>query len=187
MIQLLVGCAIFMAALAYASVPLYTLFCQATGFGGTTQRSTTQPVATKDRTVTVSFDGNVDSGLPWDFAPVTRDVTVKLGETAHILFRAHNRGTETTTGNATYNVQPDKAGTYFNKIQCFCFTKQTLKPNQAVDLPVEFYIDPALGDDRNADDVTHITLSYTFYLAKNRAKKAVEPTIDYSIPQPITE
>jgi cytochrome c oxidase assembly protein subunit 11 len=180
-LTLLVACVCFMGAMAYASVPLYTLFCRATGFGGTTQRvaaETTVPTSTDQvQTVTVSFDGNVDSALPWDFAPISKPVTLKLGETAHIIYRAHNRGDKTMTGTAVYNVQPDKAGLYFNKIECFCFTKQTLKAGQTVELPVEFYLDPAMAKDANAHDVTHITLSYTFYLAKDQGKNNKQASI----------
>jgi cytochrome c oxidase assembly protein subunit 11 len=163
---LLLAVAGLMGSIAYASVPLYTLFCKATGFGGTTQRASAAPAQTTPREITVSFDANVDPALPWDFAPETRSVKVRLGETATVKFRARNRGHTTITGMAVHNVQPDKAGLYFDKTQCFCFTKQVLKPGQSEDMPVQFYIDPAMADDHNEDDVTHITLSYTFYVAK---------------------
>jgi cytochrome c oxidase assembly protein subunit 11 len=166
---LLIAVAI-MIGLVSASVPLYRIFCAATGFGGAPRRVETeaqQPASA--RTVTVTFDANVDPALPWDFAPDQRSVTLKLGETALIKYHARNRSDHTLTGTAAYNVQPDKAGPYFDKIQCFCFTRQTLKAGESKEFPVEFYIDPALADNRSADDVTAITLSYTFFLAKKQA------------------
>lgn len=188
LMAILVACVIGMIGLAYASVPLYRAFCNATGFGGTTQRvafdknssspSAAREVAkpeTRDRWVTVSFDGNVDPNLPWDFAPDVQSVRVKLGEVTNISYHAHNRGAQTVVGTATFNVQPDKIGTYFDKIQCFCFTKQVLKPGESVELPVQFYIDPALADDHHADDVQNITLSYTFFLDKDQSKANPPP------------
>ncbi len=127
---------------------------------------------TSQRDVTVTFDGNVDPALPWDFAPEQRSIKVKLGETVMINYRAHNRGAVTTVGSATDNVQPDKAGSYFNKLQCFCFTKQTLKAGETIELPVQFFVDPAMEKDREAGDVQNITLSYTFYPAKPDGKVA---------------
>jgi len=163
-----------MVGAAYASVPLYSLFCKATGFGGTTQVSqTVQPVAsidTKERRITVSFDSNVDPALPWEFTPEVKNVSVKIGEPVLVKYRAINRGTESVVGTATYNVQPDKAGAYFFKTQCFCFTKQMLKPGETAEMPVEFYIDASMADDRSMDDVQNITLSYTFFRAKDQSK-----------------
>jgi cytochrome c oxidase assembly protein subunit 11 len=189
--RMLFGFAIFvglMIGLSYASVPLYSIFCKATGFGGTplrvTEASTAAPAAQpstaqsavdpKTRTITVAFDGNVDPALPWDFTPETRSVNVKLGEQVTVKYRAHNRGNTDVVGTATYNVQPDRAGAYFDKIQCFCFTKQVLKAGQSAELPVTFYIDPALAKDKQNDDVQNITLSYTFFRAKDQslARKA---------------
>jgi cytochrome c oxidase assembly protein subunit 11 len=150
--------------------PLYQFFCGKTGYGGTTRTAITAPAQTKDRVITVNFDSNVDPALPWDFTPEQRSVNVKLGEEVTVKFLAHNRSSKTVTGTAVHNVQPDKAGLYFNKTQCFCFTKQVLKAGQSEDMPVKFFIDPALADDRNEDDITHMTLSYTFYLAKDGKK-----------------
>jgi cytochrome c oxidase assembly protein subunit 11 len=154
--------------------PIYKMFCGATGLGGTTQNSVSAPThiaaSAKDRIITVTFDGNVDPALPWDFEPEVRSVQVHLGQSTLVKFRARNRGTQTTVGTAVHNVQPDKAGLYFDKTQCFCFTKQTLKPGQSEELPVTFYIDPEMAKDRTEDDVTAVTLSYTFYLAKDRKK-----------------
>lgn len=166
-LALLVLAGAAMGAVAYASVPLYTLFCKATGYNGTTQRAEAPPAQTRERWVTVSFDTNVDKSLPWDFKPETPSLRVKLGETSMVMFRAHNRSDQPVTGMATFNVQPDKAGSYFSKIQCFCFDKQLLNPGQTAEFPVQFYVDPAMADDKNTDDVQNITLSYTFFRAKN--------------------
>lgn len=155
-----------MLGLVSQAEPIYRMFCAKTGYGGTTQNAASAPAQTKERIITVTFDSNVDPALPWDFTPETRSMRVKLGEEATVNFRAHNRSSHTVVGTAVHNVQPDKAGLYFNKTQCFCFTKQTLKPGQSEDMPVKFFIDPALANDRNEDDVTQITLSYTFYPAK---------------------
>ncbi len=148
--------------------PIYKMFCGATGYGGTTQNAVSAPAQTKDRMITVTFDGNVDPALPWDFTPDVKSVQVKLGEEKTINFHARNNGESTMVGTAVHNVQPDKAGLYFDKIQCFCFTKQVLRPGQTIELPVQFFIDPSMADDRNEDDVTNVTLSYTFYLAKDQ-------------------
>jgi cytochrome c oxidase assembly protein subunit 11 len=160
-----------MVGLSFASVPLYSIFCKATGFGGTPQQVSAASTKASDRYVTVSFDGNVSPDLPWDFAPDVASVRVKLGETVTAAYHATNRSAHTLTGTATYNVQPDKAGAYFDKVQCFCFTRQTLKPGQRAELTVRFYVDPAMADDRRNDDVQNITLSYTFFLAKDQVAR----------------
>lgn len=168
---MLLGFVGLMIGFAYASVPLYQIFCKVTGYNGTTQRAAGAPVAVPAaaaRIITVSFDANVDSALPWDFAPMTRSVEAKVGTMMTMKYRAHNRSDKPLVGTATFNVQPDKAGLYFNKIQCFCFTRQLLKPGEAKEMPVEFFIDPAIVDNREAADVSHITLSYTFYPAKDQ-------------------
>jgi len=161
-----------MIGLVSQAEPLYKMFCGATGLGGTTQNASTAPTEKKDRMITVTLDANTDPALPWEFGPDQRSIRVKLGETATVKFHARNRGDKTIVGTAVHNVQPDKAGLYFDKLQCFCFTKQVLKPGQAIELPVQFFIDPVLAQDRNEDDVTDITLSYTFYLAKDQGKIA---------------
>lgn len=158
-----------MGAVAYASVPLYTLFCKATGYNGTTQRAEKAPARTSERSVTVSFDTNVDPNLPWDFKPEMPKLQAKLGETYTVKFYAHNRSDKPVTGMATFNVQPDKAGSYFSKIQCFCFDKQKLGGGQTAELAVQFYVDPAMADDKNSNDVQNITLSYTFFRAKDQS------------------
>ena len=154
-----------MLMLAFASVPLYRLFCQVTGFGGTTQRGHAEYPSTHmlNHTVTVTFDANVDTHLPWKFYPLQKNVQVKLGENKLIAYRAENEANATTKATATYNVTPFAAGKYFNKIQCFCFKQQQLGPYQKASMPVSFYVDPAILDDPETRDVTNITLSYTFY------------------------
>ena len=152
-----------MVGLTYASVPLYRLFCQITGYGGTTQRAETAPDKVLDRKMTVQFDANISDGLAWRFEAVQRDVTVKVGETNMAYYRATNITDKPVTGQAVFNVSPAEAGLYFNKIACFCFTAQILQPHQTVQMPVTFYVDPAIAQDREAKYITEITLSYTFH------------------------
>lgn len=153
-----------MVGLSFASVPLYRLFCQVTGFGGTLNtEAVSAPTATSETMVTVNFDANVNSDLPWVFKPVQRKVRVRLGEESLAHYTAMNVSGEPISGTATFNVTPYKAAPYFSKIECFCFTEQTLLPGQEVDMPVSFYVDPAILDDPNTSDVRLITLSYTFY------------------------
>jgi len=159
------GVVVAMVGLAYASVPLYRAFCQATGFAGTTQRAEQAPAKAGDRTVTVRFDSNVSSNLSWSFTPEQLEQTVKIGEQTMAFFRATNTSNRETTGTAVFNVTPPQVGAYFDKIQCFCFTRQTLEPGQTADLPVVYFIDPAIADDPEVTHVTTITLSYTFYPA----------------------
>lgn len=162
---LLTGVAAAMVGMSYASVPLYRLFCQVTGFGGTTQVASVAPDEILDRTITVRFNADIAPGLAWSFEPVQRDMTVRIGETALAFYRARNLTDRPLTGMATFNVTPDKTGQYFNKIACFCFDQQTLEPGQVVDMPVSFFVDPKLARDRALNDVAHITLSYTFFPA----------------------
>lgn len=157
-----------MAGLAYASVPLYSLFCRVTGFGGTTQVSEALPGVILDRTVTIQFNADTDQHLPWDFAPQERSIQVKLGQKGLTAFTAHNRSPHPITGAALYNVTPLKVGKYFHKIQCFCFSEQTLQAGQQVDMPVLFYVDPKMDEDPNMQDVKTITLSYTFFKAESQ-------------------
>lgn len=154
-----------MVVLAYASAPLYRLFCQVTGFGGTTQVSAAPvaPPAADARVIRVSFDATVNSGLPWSMVPEKPYVDVKVGEQTLIHYRATNLADRPVTGVATFNVTPHKIGAYFDKVQCFCFNEQTLKPGESVDMPVVFFIDPAIAKDRNAAEVGDIVLSYTFF------------------------
>ena len=153
-----------MIGAAYASVPLYKLFCQVTGYGGTTQRAERQySDQILDRTITVRFDSNTSGGIPWDFAPVRRDMTMKIGETVQAEFRATNLFDRPTSGRATFNVTPELAGAYFNKVECFCFTDTTLKAGETLEMPVVFYVDPAIVDVPELKDIKTITLSYTFF------------------------
>ncbi len=159
--------ALGMLGLAFAAVPLYRVFCQVTGFGGTTQRAEAAPTAEQvralnGRTINVRFDGNV-RGLGWEFHPVAQVMKVKIGEQNIAYFRATNLGATASTGSATFNVSPSLSGGYFAKIQCFCFNEQTLAAGQTVDMPVVFYVDPAILDDPDVKDIDEITLSYTFF------------------------
>lgn len=163
----LTGFVAAMLGAAYASVPLYQMFCKLTGFDGTTQVATDNPKGMIDRQMTVRFDSNVDGSLAWTVVPA-HPVTEKIGTVETITYRATNLSTEPVTGMAVFNVTPEIAGIYFNKIECFCFTEQTLLPGQSVDMPVVFFVDPDLDADRNLATVNDITLSYTFYASKNK-------------------
>jgi cytochrome c oxidase assembly protein subunit 11 len=151
-----------MAGLGFASVPLYRMFCEATGLNGTTQRGLRAPGTTGQK-ITVAFDSNVAKGLPWKFAPERRSDTIDVGGRDMAFFSATNTSDKPVTGTATFNVTPTTAGKYFTKIQCFCFTQQTLDPGQTVRMPVIFYVDPKILNDPDTKDVQEITLSYTFY------------------------
>lgn len=158
--------ALAMVGLGFASVPLYRIFCQATGFGGTTMRVNEAQAATvqiADRTVTIRFDANHRSDLPWKFRPEQPTDRVSVGARDMAIFIAENLSDKEVTGTATFNVTPEAAGKYFNKIQCFCFTEQTLKPGEKIRMPVLYYVDPAILDDPDAKDIEEITLSYTFF------------------------
>jgi cytochrome c oxidase assembly protein subunit 11 len=155
-----------MSGLTAASVPLYKVFCRATGFGGTTQTAESAPGQASSKWVWVRFNADVAPGLPWSFEPEQREVRVHPGEQTLIAYRATNHADHAITGNAVYNVTPDAAGLYFDKIQCFCFSSQTLQPGETAELPVTFFVDPAMMADRNARDIPAITLSYTFFEAK---------------------
>lgn len=158
-----VAMALAMAGMAYAAVPLYRLFCQSTGQGGTTQRALLPSTSVVDHIITVRFDANVTPGMPWLFAPDVPSVQVRAGQNVLAFFKATNTSDHVIKGTASYNVSPDPAGKHFNKIQCFCFTEQTLKPGETVEMPVSFYVDPAIVSDREAAWISEITLSYTFY------------------------
>jgi len=168
-------CAAFfagMVGMAYAAVPLYAMFCQITGYGGTTQRVTQYSDHVLDRTITVRFDANVSGGVPWDFQPLQRDVTMKIGETTKIEYQAINLFDRPSAGRANFNVTPELAGAYFNKVECFCFTDTTLKAGERIDMPVVFYVDPAIVDEPDLKNIRTITLSYTFFPAEPAAPKA---------------
>jgi cytochrome c oxidase assembly protein subunit 11 len=168
------GIAAGMLCLAYAAVPLYQLFCQTTGYGGTTQRVTRPSDTVLERKITIRFDGNVN-GIAWRFEPVVTTVDVGIGESTLAFFRATNISSQPLVGTATYNVTPDIAGSFFNKLACFCFTEQRLEPGETVDMPVSFYVDPSLVDDKDARRLDLITLSYTFYPVDKPAKAAEAP------------
>ncbi|THF55674.1 cytochrome c oxidase assembly protein [Ollibium composti] len=164
-----------MIGMAYAAVPLYRVFCQVTGYAGTTQR-VEQQYAGKvlDRDITIRFDANT-AGVPWDFEPVARSITVKIGETARAHYKAVNKLPTATTGRATFNVTPDLAGAYFNKVECFCFTEQTLKGGETADMPVVFYVDPDIVNQPELKDIKTITLSYTMFPAEGDKPVASAP------------
>ena len=155
------ACVALMLGAAYAAVPFYDWFCRVTGFNGTTQVATGAPAGTLERTVTVRFDANLGPGLPWRFEPERNSIEVKLGEVVTVNYRVINEAARDITASAAYNVAPLNMGAYFQKINCFCFTDQRMKAGEKRDMPVVFYIDPALATD--ADDINTITLSYTFY------------------------
>lgn len=163
---LVVGC---MLGLVGASVPLYRLFCTVTGYNGTTQRADAAPVKTvAGRTITVRFDANVAPGLDWEFRRLQTSVQVHPGETKTIAYRAVNRGPSAVTGTAAFNVTPAKTGLYFDKLQCFCFTRQYLAPGASRDLTVTFFVDPDIANDPNDADVDTITLSYSMFRANEQ-------------------
>ncbi len=163
-----------MLTLTAYSPSLYRLFCEVTGYNGTTQRSGQIPAASAERTLRIRFTAETHPDLPWRFAPVEREITVKVGEQRLAHYVAENRSGQSVTGMAVFNVAPLKAGQYFDKIACFCFDEQTLGPGQRADMPVSFFIDPKILADRNLDDVHTITLSYTFYRAA-KPKQAERP------------
>lgn len=155
-----------MVGLSFAAVPLYDMFCRVTGFGGTTQRAEMAPAETLDRMIRVRFDSNVAPGLDWTFKPEMHEVELQIGANGLMIYRAGNTGEATSVGTATFNVTPLKAGQYFVKTACFCFEEQALEPGQEIDMPVAFYVDPAIVDDPDAGNVHTITLSYTFFPVK---------------------
>ncbi len=176
-----VGLIAFLGALAmlgmgYAAVPLYQLFCQVTGFGGTTQRASAEEASLAERAaasaggkqISIRFDGNIASDVPWTFKPELATDTIRIGVRDIAFYTARNNSNVPITGTATFNVEPEQTGKYFNKIQCFCFTEQTLQPGEEVRMPVLYFVDPAILADENAKDVEQITLSYTFH-------KAIDP------------
>jgi len=155
-----------MVGLSFAAVPFYSWFCRTTGYGGTTQVAKAAPMQVSDRTITVRFDSNVAAGLPWSFEPERRTVDVKLGEVITVYYKVINQAARITAGQAGYNVSPTTTGIYFTKINCFCFTEQTMKPGETRDMAVVFYVDPKLADDSEQAGTKLITLSYTFYPVK---------------------
>ncbi len=159
------GVVLAMVGAAYAAVPLYFAFCRATGFGGTTQVAPEASGTRGLRTLKVRFVANVAPGLDWDFEPETESVEVRTGQTATVFFRFHNRADHEEISRAVYNVQPESSGVWFDKVNCFCFTEQTMKAHETAELPVVFFLDPKLEADRDMDHVREITLSYTLFAA----------------------
>ena len=158
-----VGVVVLMGGLAWASVPFYDWFCRVTGFGGVTNTAETGSDVVLDQTITIRFDASLDRGMPWEFKPMQREMTLRIGETGLAFYEAHNPTDHPVAGQASYNVTPYEAGYFFDKIECFCFTEQVLQPGETVEMPVSFYVDPAIVNDRDAKYVHTITLSYTFY------------------------
>jgi len=158
--------AVGMVGMSFAAVPLYDLFCRVTGYGGTTQRADAGSEIILDKLITIDFDANTGKDMPWKFKPVKRKVQLRIGETGIAYYEATNPTDKTVTGTASFNVSPQKVGQYFSKIDCFCFTEQTLKPGERVDMPVTFYVDPEIASDINTQEVETITLSYTFYVTE---------------------
>jgi cytochrome c oxidase assembly protein subunit 11 len=175
-VLLLVSVVAGMVGLSFASVPLYRLFCAVTGFAGTTQRAETAPNRIAAGLVTVNFNADVAPGLDWEFRPLQNAVTVHPGQQRQIYFRAVNRTAATITARAVYNVTPAKVGIYFDKLQCFCFSNQTLAPGQSVDMGVEFFVDPDLLTDPNTSEVRSITLSYTMFPAARAEPSSAQTT-----------
>ena len=173
-------CLVFFVAMigmAYAAVPLYKLFCQVTGYGGTTQRVEQYSDTILDRTITVRFDANIAGGLPWSFAPVEREVTLRIGETAQISYTAQNLFNAPTAGRASFNVTPLLAGAWFNKVECFCFTDTELQPGESMDMPVVFYVDPDIVNQPEFKRMKTITLSYTFFPIDGDGPTAAAPQV----------
>lgn len=162
MVAIVVG----MLGLAYASVPLYNLFCRVTGYGGTTQQADVYPETISDRVVTVRFNADVNRDLGWEFKPEQSQIQVRIGEPVLVYYYAKNLADSPTIGTSVYNVTPPKAGSYFNKVECFCFEEQKLAVGEKIRLPVSFFIDPDMLENKNLDDVSTITLSYTFFEVK---------------------
>lgn len=176
--------ALAMLGMGFAAVPLYDMFCRVTGFGGTTQRADlaeANAVQIGSQTMSVRFDGNTDPGLPWKFAPMQVTQQMPIGTRKLAFYRAENLSDKPITGVASFNVQPELAGLYFKKIHCFCFEQQTLQPGQSVEMPVQYYVDPAILKDPEAARIEQITLSYTFHVAADPqpagkvASKALDP------------
>ena len=169
---IVVAAVVGMAGMSYAAVPLYQAFCKATGYGGTTQVAADAPAARGTRKINVRFDANVAPGLAWSFTPEVASLDLVPGQTATVFYKVRNLFNTESTAIAVYNVTPDVAGAWFNKISCFCFTEQRLGPGEAMDLPVVFFLDPALEQDETMAHVEALTLSYTLYAPKTPQKPA---------------
>ena len=165
-----------MVGVSFAAVPLYSWFCRSTGFGGTTQVAKSLPTRESTRTITVRFDSNVAAGLPWRFEPERNSIDVRLGQVVTVYYKVINDAARVTFGQAGYNVSPPSMGIFFEKINCFCFTEQTMQPGETRDMAVVFYVDPKLAKDSELDGVSTITLSYTFYPVREPEKPVSEST-----------
>ena len=163
-----------MIGASYAAVPFYNWFCRTTGYGGTTQVSEKAPDQVLTRTLAIRFDSNVAPGLPWKFEPEENEIKVRIGEVATAHYKVTNMAAREVTAQAGYNVSPPQVGGYFNKINCFCFTQQTMKPGETREMTLVFYVDPAIANDRDQDELNTITLSYTFYRIPNPEKPVAE-------------
>ena len=168
------GVVLFMGAMSFAAVPLYDLFCRITGYGGTTQVATQGTAERGERSMVVRFDSNLGPGLPWKFEPEVPQIKLRNGETATVYYRVTNRSDREISAIASYNVTPDQAGIYFNKISCFCFNEQTLKAGETAEWPIVFYLDPALEKTENMKGVDGVTLSYTFFATKKQPQVRAE-------------
>ena len=166
------GLVCLMVGASFAAIPLYRLFCSATGFGGTPQTGLAQAPGASGKTVRVRFNADTNPGLPWKFGPDQTEVTLPLGEEQIAFYNAHNNARTAVSGMALYNVTPEKAARYFHKTACFCFNQQTLEPGQSMEFPVSYWVDPKIADDPNTQDVKVITLSYTFFRSAADAAKA---------------
>jgi cytochrome c oxidase assembly protein subunit 11 len=170
-----------MVGTAYAAVPLYDMFCKVTGYNGTTKRVEQASDTILDKTIRVTFDANTSGDLPWQFTPVDREITPKIGETVQVNFKAKNLASVPTTGQAVFNVTPMQAGAYFNKVQCFCFTETTLQPGEEMEMPVVFFVDPEIVNTPETRDIGTLTLSYTFY-----ARQPSKPVAALKVEGPAT-
>lgn len=170
----LIGVVVLMGAGAWAAVPFYSWFCRTTGYGGTTGVAIVAPESNKvlDQTIRVHFDANVDKNLAWTFRPLQSEMSLRIGETGLAFYEAINNSDVPLTGTASYNVAPEAAGYYFDKIQCFCFTEQTLAPGERMEMPVSFFVDPEITQDVDTDRIRDITLSYTFHLTESAKVQA---------------
>jgi cytochrome c oxidase assembly protein subunit 11 len=164
-----------MVGASYAAVPLYRMLCELTSFDGTPQRASAPSDVVLEQTMTIRFDANTAPGFAWTFEPEQRTVDVRIGETTLAFYRATNTSDRALTGTSTFNVFPEQAAVFFNKLECFCFKEQTLEPGQSIDLPVSFFVDPQIVHDKNAGGTTHITLSYTFYPVVSKPGLAEKP------------
>jgi len=182
----LVGLPLFMLAMSFAAVPFYDWFCRVTGFGGVTQVAAEASTQVLDRDMNVRFDGSLESGMPWEFKPQVRTMTLKIGETGLAFYEAHNPTDKPIAGTASFNVYPYSAGAYFTKIDCFCFEMQVLQPGETIQMPVTFYVDPEIVDDIEGKHVNSITLSYTFHvtdLPEQQASLDLDREIDVNTVQ----